>query len=341
MAVIELVYHDPRPSVAAVTLVPAASRGLSRGQVSFARDDGVWRLRFAAPPVDRLEYLLEIRYRNGRTNQIPDPQNPLQAPGPFGAKSVLELPGYQAPGWLETDAPRGKTIDIELRSRSLGKHIPVRLWSADGAIADEELPLLVAHDGPEADAFASLTLFLDHLVAGGEVPPFRAALLQPVDRNEQYSASSAYARALARELLPQLPTPSDRRLRAGMGMSLGAVAMLHAHRQYPDAFGALFLQSGSFFQPLTDAQERRFRRFPRVSRFVGRLLRGHAATPIPVTISCGLAEENLANNRAVAEALARQGYDVRFVESRDAHTWVGWRDVWDPWLAELLERAWT
>jgi enterochelin esterase family protein len=59
-----------------------------------------------------------------------------------------------------------------------------------------------------------------------------------------------------------------------------------------------------------------------------------------VTVSCGLGEENLANNRAVAEALRAQGYDVRFVEFRDAHTWVGWRDVWDPWLPELLQRAW-
>jgi enterochelin esterase-like enzyme len=340
--VIELVYHDPRPSVAAVKLVPAMSRGLSPGHVSFARDDGdVWRLRFPAPPVDRLEYLLEIEYSNGDTSRLPDPENPLQAPGQFGAKSVLELPGYEAPGWLETDAPRGETVDLELRSDSLRTDIPVRLWSADGAETGEELPLLVVHDGHEADEYASLTLFLDHVVAGGDVPPFRAALLHPVERNEQYSASTAYARALVNDLLPQLPTPGDRRLRAGMGMSLGALAMLHAHLQHPHAFGALFLQSGSFFRPRTDAQESRFPRFLRITRFVSRALRGADAEPIPVTISCGLAEENLANNRALADALGRQGYDVRFVEVRDAHTWVGWRDVWDPWLTELLERAWT
>ena len=341
MAVIELVYHDTRPSVAAVRLVPAVARGLSRGHVSFARDDGSWRLRFPPPPVDRLEYLLEVQYTNGRTRQLPDPENPLQADGPFGAKSVLELPGYEPPAWLESDVPRGETIDLTLHSRSLRKDIPVRLWSAEGVQPDEELPLLVAHDGVEADQYASLTRFLDELVASGAAPPFRAALLHPVDRNEQYSASTAYARALAGELVPQLPAPRDRRLRAGLGMSLGALAMLHAHLQHPNLFGALFLQSGSFFRPRTDAQESRFPRFQRVSRFVGRALRGPDAEPIPVTISCGLAEENLVNNRAMADALRRQGYDVRFVESRDAHTWIGWRDVWDPWLAELLERAWT
>jgi enterochelin esterase family protein len=341
VAVIELVYRDPRPSVASVTLVPAVSRGLSRGHVAFARDDGVWRLRFPPPPVDRLEYVLEIRYRNGRARQICDPDNPRQAPGPFGAKSVLELPGYRAPSWLEDDPPRGETADVALRSRSLRSEVPIRLWSAAGARSDQELPLLVVHDGPETDEYASLTSFLDHLVAAGRAPGFRAALLQPVDRNEHYSASAAYARALAHELLPALPTPADRRLRVGMGASLGALAMLHAHRRHPDTFGALFLQSGSFFRPDTDPQERRFPRYARVSRFVGQVLRGQGSEPIPVTISCGLGEENLANNRVVAEALSEQGYDVRVAEFRDAHTWVGWRDAWDPWLPDLLARAWS
>jgi enterochelin esterase-like enzyme len=341
VAVIELVYRDPRPSVASVTLVPAVSRGLSRGHVSFARDGGVWRLRFSPPPVDRLEYVLEIRYRNGRSTRIPDPENPLQAPGPFGAKSVLELPGYRAPSWLDDEPPRGDTAQVAIRSRSLRSYVPVRLWSAAGARAGEDLPLLIVHDGPETEEFGSLTLFLDHLVAAGRVPAFRAALLQPVDRNEHYSASAAYARTLAQELLPALPAPGARRFRVGMGASLGALAMLHAHRRYPDTLGALFLQSGSFFRPGTDPQERQFPRYARISRAVGQILRGDGAQPIPVTISCGLGEENLANNRVVAEALAEQGYDVRFAEFRDAHTWVGWRDAWDPWLPDLLARAWA
>jgi enterochelin esterase-like enzyme len=76
---------------------------------------------------------------------------------------------------------------------------------------------------------------------------------------------------------------------------------------------------------------------------VGRLVRGtdvDEPDPIPVTLTCGLAEENLANNRAVAAALTAQGYEVRMAEVRDAHTWVGWRDAWDPWLVDLLARVW-
>jgi enterochelin esterase family protein len=125
-----------------------------------------------------------------------------------------------------------------------------------------------------------------------------------------------------------------------MGASLGALALLHAHHRHPETLGALFLQSGSFFRGATDRQERGFPRFDRISRFVGKVLRGEGAHPIPVTLTCGLGEENLANNRAVARALAANGYDARLAEVRDAHTWAGWRDAWDPWLADLLARVW-
>ena len=334
---IQLEYRDRRITLAGVRLLPTAAMA----PVSFAHRDGTWQARFEPPPVDRLEYLLELRFRNGRTTRIPDPANPLRAPGPFGDKSVLELPGYRAPAWLDADPPRGETTDLAVRSRPFRRDVPIRLWAAAGTDPAEELPLLVVHDGPEADVYGSLTLLLDELVAAGRVRPFRAALLQPLERNDHYSASAAYARTLAWDVLPALPAPRRRRHRAGLGLSLGALALLHAHRRHPETFGALFLQSGSFFRLATDRQERDFPRFERISRFVGTVLRGEDAEPIPVTLTCGLAEENLANNRAVAAALAAQGYDVRLAEVRDAHTWTGWRDAWDPWLADLLARVWA
>ena len=71
---------------------------------------------------------------------------------------------------------------------------------------------------------------------------------------------------------------------AAMGASLGGLAMLHAQRRFPRAFGALFLQSGCFFMPRYDAHERRFSRYARIMRFVRDTLRdGEYAIPVPVT----------------------------------------------------------
>ena len=101
------------------------------------------------------------------------------------------------------------------------------------------------------------------------------------------------------------------------------------------------LQSGSFFRRRWDGHEAGFARFDRIARFVGRVLRdGRSLRPMPVTVTCGAPEENLANNRAVAGALRRQGHEVTFVVNRDAHNYTAWRDTLDPHLADMLARAW-
>jgi enterochelin esterase-like enzyme len=128
----------------------------------------------------------------------------------------------------------------------------------------------------------------------------------------------------------------------GIGASLGALAMLHAQRAFPRRLGALFLQSGSFFTPRLDPQEWRFVRFGRVVRFVRGVERNPAyAIPVPVTLTVGTAEENAANNRAMAHVLAEQGYEVVLEEVPDMHNYTGWRDAFDPHLTALLRRAWA
>ena len=98
------------------------------------------------------------------------------------------------------------------------------------------------------------------------------------------------------------------------------------------------LQSGSFFQQRYDKQESGFGRYARITRFVGAVLRDEAPErPIPVALTCGTAEENLVNNRALCSALDRQGYATWLARVRDAHNWTCWRDSFDPHLPALLE----
>ncbi len=315
----------------------------------FRRRGDRWLLRFPRPDADRMEYLLELTWSDGRTELVPDPANPLRAPGPFGEKSAVELEAYSAPGWLRSQAPPGRVEHVRVRVGRLKTTMVVPVWHHHGAGAGAPQPhhgawagvpqphtLLLVHDGPEYAEYSLLLHFLDAIAAEGRVPPVAAALLPPVERNETYSASALYAAALAREIVPALAKAVPHERRIGIGASLGALAMLHAHRRHPQLFDALLLQSGSYFRRRFDRQEAEFPRFERISRFVGEVLRGKDPAPIPVAITCGTAEENLANNRAVAAALAEQGYDVRFATVRDAHNWTCWRDGLDPHLPELL-----
>ena len=320
---------DPGHELGSVVLGQEVAR--PRPGPSFTWNEGAWLLRFPRPPVDRLEYLLGIR-----GDFAPDPANPLRAPGPFGDKSVVEWPEYAAPEWVSAPAAQGATEWIELRCRRLVARVTVLLYRTPEA-PGRDSPLLIVHDGPEYARYSGLTRFLDVAATAGRIPALTAALLQPVDRNETYSASAIYAAALTRELLPELSQRVPHGRRVGMGASLGALAMLHAHRRHPRAFDGLFLQSGSFFRQRWDKVESSFPRYRRITRFVGTILRDDdTVRRIPVGLTCGTAEENLSNNRAVAAALAGHGYPTQLVEVRDAHNWTCWRDGFDPALTDLL-----
>jgi enterochelin esterase-like enzyme len=331
---------DPDERYSAVRL--CSDLPLSNGRSAYSRHNGEWRLELAPPPLTRLEYQLEVVHRDGGGERICDPGNPHRAPGAFGEKSVLLLPGYTPPRWLGEEGVPGEREELAVRGRGLGAQVRVGIWSPASADPADPLPLLVAHDGPEYDDLAALTRFTAVAIRAGEVPPHRVALIDPGERDEWYSASARYAGALVRDVLPAIRAAvAVRGAPVGMGTSLGALATLHVQRRHPGVLGALFLQSGSFFTPRFDAHEAGFPRYRRIVRFVRETLgqRTHP-NPVPVTLTCGSAEENVHNNRLMARALSTQGYAVAFHEVPDLHNYTAWRDAFDPHLTAHLARAW-
>jgi enterochelin esterase family protein len=329
---------DPDAALAAVRL--ATDRGFPVVAEPFAREGDDWMLRMPAPALDRFEYALAVQRADGGHEQWTDPANPLRAPGAFGEKSVVELPGYAAPGWLGAERVPGATDRLTVASSALGAELEVAVWRPDDAPDDEPLPLLVAHDGPELDRLARLTEYCAAHIASGALPRHRVALVAPGDRDQWYSASALYARTLATRVLPAIADAVAAHRPVGAGVSLGALAMLHAQRRFPDVFSGLFLQSGSFFMPRFDAQESGFVRYRRIVRFVRATLREPPRRTVPVAMTVGALEENAADNRVMARALAAQGYPVGLHESRDLHNFTAWRDEWDPHLTRLLQETW-
>jgi enterochelin esterase-like enzyme len=301
-----------------------------------------WELRLARPPVQRLEYLFAVEYGDGKQAMICDPTNRARTPTAFGDHSVIEFPGYREPAWLTTPDPPGSSISFAIRAPGLSPDVPVTLWSPAGVSGDAVLPLLMVHDGPEFELLTSLPRFSSVLIAAGRLPPHRVALLGPGDRNLWYAANPAYSHALTGVVVPRLrEVTAVAGPIALAGASLGALAALHAATARPAAFGALFLQSGSFFRADTDPQERSFPGFGAVTSFVEHLGQAPATgAGLDVGMTCGLAEENLDNNRLMAATLAALGHQVTLAEVPDAHTFTGWRDAFDPHLADLLDQAW-
>jgi enterochelin esterase family protein len=304
--------------------------GAASGAFGYEDETRTWQLRLPRPSVHRIEYQLELGHPDGSTETVADPDNPRRS----GEVSVLWCPGYREPDWLHLPPAAGEWRDVYLPLPAVRGEMVARIWSPDAA-TDR---VLVAHDGPDFHRYGELGRYTAAMIGAGRVPPYHLVLLPPGERFEWYAASPAYARALAHDILPKLAAElgTDRPV-LGIGASLGALAMLHAQRRHPELFAGLFLQSGSFFQPRHDRQESGFRRYLRIVRFTGRVLRASSLPgQVPTSITCGAVEENLANNRDMAEALGRHGYPVSFTEVPDAHNWTGWRDALDPHLTTLL-----
>jgi enterochelin esterase family protein len=110
-----------------------------------------------------------------------------------------------------------------------------------------------------------------------------------------------------------------------MGASFGGVAALHAAWRYPELYGRLLLQSGSYaFSDI--GRHQRGPVFDPVVRFMNEF-REHPGVPAErIYMSCGIYESLIYENRSLLPRLQQQGIEVRFEEVRDAHNWENWRD---------------
>ena len=257
------------------------------------------------------------------------------------AGAGIDSPGRlrRDPDWLTLPAATGRWWTLDLPVKALRTDLTARIWSP----AEPTDHVLVAHDGPDYDEHADLGRFVAASITAGRIEPCHLVLLPAGNRNDWYAAYPSYARGLGREILPRLAGRlSSGRPVAAIGASLGALALLHCQRTHPELLGGLFLQSGSYFQPRFDKKESKFARYLPIVRWTGRVLRGtdgpDAGTPVPTTMTCGRLEENLANNRSMAEALRAQGYPVTFAQIEGGHDWPAWRDAFDPHLTSLLRR---
>jgi enterochelin esterase family protein len=303
---------------------------------AFVRCDAGWVATIPRPPVDRLEYLLVVADPDGHESMVLDPANPDRVPGVFGDHSQLLLPAYRPPVWL------GHRSSWATRSFHMVGEPEVHgtLCSPCGAGDEDELALLVVHDGPEYATLARLLDYLDWCAQGRPGRRARVLLLAPGRRNLEYSADPDYCKSLIEAIAQVCRTVGTATPVIGVGASLGALALLHAAVSSPGTFGGLFCQSGSFFLPRFDAHERRFEYYQRVVDFVDRVDSDPARLAgLQVALTAGLGEENLENNRALAARLLRHGVPVTLAEGPDGHNQIAWRDLLHPALALLMDRS--
>lgn len=290
----------------------------------------VWAATIEWPKGSRVEYKFEVII-NGTSQLILDPLNPVIAHDPFGANSVCQAFGYERPKWTlpDPDARPGSLQTLQLHSKAFDDLREIQVYLPATFRKNRQYPLLVVHDGLDYLRYAELKVVLDNLIHSLSIPSMVVAMTQSPDRLKEYAGDDQHAAFLAEDLLPfmakQFPLRDEARARGILGASFGAVAALHAAWKYPNLYGNLLLQSGSFaFSDL--GRHKRSEVFDPVVKFMNTFREQPGWPADKIYMSCGIYESLIYENRSLVPRLQAQGIEVRFEEARDAHNWENWRD---------------
>jgi enterochelin esterase-like enzyme len=277
-----------------------------------------------------------------------DPRNPHRHP-PTGEAllSVVELPDAPPKTWSvrRPGTPAGQIGREEsFRSASLGGSRPVAVYTPPGYQAGgEPYPLLVVLDGTAYRDLIPLPVILDNLIAAGRIPPVVAVLagrLDAEERDTDLACNRAFSRFLAEELLPWVRqhyrVTADPAHTVLAGSSLGGLAAACAAIEYPDRFGNVLAQSGSFsWKPEGAARP----------EWVARRLAAGPRLPLRFALDVGLLEtwppptggpSLLEANRHLRDTLRAKGYDLTYSEYAGGHGHANWQATLPEELVSLL-----
>lgn len=295
-------------------------------------DTDLWSVTIELPEGSRVEYQFEVVRGGVREEYLNDPLNPRVAHGPFGSQSVAAASGYVVPSWClpDPEARPGSLESMSLRSKALRREQWIRVYRPARFREVVRYPLLIVHDGDDYLSYANAKTVLDNLIHRGEVAPLVAAFVPPGDRLVEYANNAPHARFTARELvpfltdcLPLLDLPDGRCL---MGSSFGGVASLATAVRYPEVFGSLLLESGSFVFTDIGVAHGGGAVFDPVVKFVNTYRARPRVVANRIFQTCGVYEPLITPNRSMVSTFRDTGMDVRYVEARDGHNWENWRD---------------
>ncbi|MBX3070633.1 MAG: DUF3327 domain-containing protein [Thermomicrobiales bacterium] len=244
---------------------------------------------------------------------------------------------------------RGTMRETAITSAILANTRPITIYTP-ALEKDAPPPGVVIHfDADRARYVLDLPEVIDELASGGH--PMIAVMVENVDRHNELPCNPDFARFLADELAPWIRSNAEVSADPGdwvlAGQSYGGLASAFAALSYPDQFGKVLSQSGSFWWK-PNPFERIHASVPGIVPEYSWLC-SHAATLPPANvrfwIEAGRFETRmdpgneptlLESNRHFRDVLMAKGYDVAYSEFPGGHDSIWWRDHLGVGLRSLL-----
>jgi enterochelin esterase-like enzyme len=299
-----------------------------------------YQLTIDPPSVPRSNQALFERAQAAVT--LADPWN--KAPmfptlDPYVQRSTVQLPAAAPEPWLapSSQPAPGKLEQHTLPSERLSHAHALTVYLPAGyEHAHAPLPLLIFFDGDSYLRDQEAKRILDAMIAGDALRELIAVFVlndDPSQRTSELPCNPSFAAFVAEELLPFMRahyrvTPDADQIGLA-GSSFGGLASAFIALNYPERFGKVLSQSGSFWWTFDPDSPH----YDRVDR-AGWLRRRFAERPVSRTefyLSAGLFEGSregnglLEENRALRDELRELGYSVAYQEFAGGHDHLAWR----------------
>lgn len=276
-----------------------------------------------------------------------DPLNPNQwspdgLDDRYNLNSILELDQAPSDLLLKGDRPLPNAWHFRLSSERLGNTRDVDIWLPEGIEAESgaQVPLAIFFDGAEYQSRIPTPRILANLIESGQIPPTAAVFVSNPSRaarRTELPCNADFADFMAEELLPfvvdktGLRFSGDKTLLAGA--SFGGLASACTAYRYPQHFGLVLSQSGSFWWSPADAER---------PEWLNAQLAKSERLPIRFYLSAGrfetdFGESGILNaNRQLEQILQIKGYPVKLEEFSAGHDYFHWRATLGRGLIHLL-----
>lgn len=236
-------------------------------------------------------------------------------------------------GCAPVDAARMQHFEWD--SARLKNRRSIWLYCSGSVPPGTERPLVLLLDGRVWAEGLPVFSALEAQTARGELPPALYVLVDSIDmacRAEELPCNALFWQALQQELLPEVAQrvrfSADREQTVLVGQSYGGLAALYAALHWPERFGRVLAQSGSFWWPHLAFQLEATETQPAsIGWLTEQVQRGlSAATPLTLFLEAGDREEEIAHvNRQMHQALVANGHRVYYRQFNGGHDAICWR----------------
>ncbi len=229
------------------------------------------------------------------------------------------------------NSPRVHTLTW--RSDRLGRSRTVWLWLPE-QIPDSPLPLVILLDGRNWARNMPIFPVLEAETTAGKLPTAAWLLVDAIDdaiRSEELPCHADFWLALQDELLPQLSAyaevTNDPSQTVVAGQSYGGLSALYAGLFWPERFGCVLTQSGSFWWPnlrlISDFAQRE-KHEP--GWLVQQVPLRRTPTPLRIFQEAGKREADIHFvNQQMYQALCNAGHEVNYRVYHGGHDGLCWR----------------